>query len=39
MVLEGLLSLLIGYATPTIDTDKLMNEESLENIKAILRAA
>ena len=39
MVLEGLLSLLLGYATPNIDTDKLMNEESLENIKAILRAA
>lgn len=39
MVLEGLLSLLLGYATPTIDTDKLMSEESLENIKAILRAA
>lgn len=39
MILEGLLSLLLGYATPNIDTDKLMSEESIENIRAILRAA
>ena len=39
MVLEGLLSLLLGYATPNIDMSELTNEESIANIKAILRAA
>ena len=40
MVLEGLLLLLLGYAKQDIlDMGNLTNEESLENIKAILRAA
>ena len=39
MVLEGLLSLLLGYATPNIDMSELTSEQSIANIKAILRAA
>ncbi len=40
MVLEGLLLLLLGYAKQDIiDMGNLTGEESLENIKAILRAA
>ena len=39
VVLEGLLSLLLGYATPNIDMSELTNEQSIANIKAILRAA
>jgi hypothetical protein len=40
MVLEGLLLLLLGYAKQDIiDMSNLTGEESLENIKAILRAA
>lgn len=40
MILEGLLLLLLGYAKQDIiDMGNLTSEESLENIKAILRAA